>query len=272
MSNNVLKQIFIILTICALFSTGFLQVGFAEIVPNWVKNTAKWYGEGKISEVEFLNAIKFLIDNGILNTEKQVPIPKIEQDDTKQELLEYGVNQLELKNNLAALQFFNKALDKDPRDVKALVDKGIVLARQGSYKDAKALFDKAIEISESQGNVNYKAIANAGIVLSIFGDPDEAMKYFDRVLDNEKDVKQETLLAVLTNKGVTLLEQGKFEESIPYFDRVLEIEPDRIGGLVNKANALQELDRTDEAFPLFIKAHELSKDPLSWKPTFVIIK
>jgi len=69
-----------------------------------------------------------------------------------------------------------------------------------------------------------------------------------------------------------LLEQGKYEESISYFDRVLKIEPDRIGGLVNKANALQELNRTDEAFPLFIRAHELSNDPLSWKPTFVIIK
>jgi len=267
-----LKQIFTILTVFCLFSTGFLQHSFAEIVPIWVKNTAKWYGDGKISEVEFINAIKYLIDNGVINVGKEVIIPKIEPDDTKQELLEYGVNQLELKNNLAALQFFNKALDKDPRDVKALVDKGIVLARQGNYKDAKALFDKAIEISELQGKVNYKAIANAGIVLSIFGDPDEAIKYFDRVLYNEKDVKQETLIAVLINKGVTLLEQGKFEESIPYFDRVLEMEPDRIGALVNKANALQELDRTDEAFPLFIRAHELSKDPLSWKPTFVIIK
>ncbi|HMC00477.1 MAG TPA: tetratricopeptide repeat protein [Flavobacteriaceae bacterium] len=267
-----LKQIFIIFGIFTLFSAGFLQIGFAEIVPEWVKNTAKWYGDGKISEIEFLNTIQFLINNGILNTEKQNAIPKIEPDDTKQELLEYGVSQLELKNNLAALQFFNKALDKDPRDVKALVDKGIVLARQGNYKDAKAIFDKAIEISESQGKVNYKAIANAGIVLSIFGDPDEAIKYFDRVLDNEQEVKQETLLAVLTNKGVTLLEQGKYEESISYFDRVLKIEPDRIGGLVNKANALQELNRTDEAFPLFIRAHELSNDPLSWKPTFVIIK
>ncbi|HJJ22849.1 MAG TPA: tetratricopeptide repeat protein [Nitrosopumilus sp.] len=204
--------------------------------------------------------------------EQKITIPKIEPDDTKQELIERGVELLELKNNAAALEFFNKALEKDPSDVKALVDKGIVLARQGHYKDARALFDKAIEISESKGDVSFKAVANAGIVLSIFGDPNEAIKYFDRVLDNEEKVKQETLLAVLTNKGVTLLQQGKYEESLPYFDRVLEIEPDRIGGLVNKANALQELNRTDEAFPLFIKAHQLTKEPLSWKPTFIIIK
>jgi len=35
----------------------------AESVPDWVKNTAKWYADGAISETEFLNAIKFLIEN-----------------------------------------------------------------------------------------------------------------------------------------------------------------------------------------------------------------
>lgn len=38
----------------------------AELVPEWVKNNALWYGEGIISESEFLNAIKFLIENEII--------------------------------------------------------------------------------------------------------------------------------------------------------------------------------------------------------------
>ena len=37
----------------------------AESVPDWVKNTAKWYADGTISETEFLNAIKFLIEKRI---------------------------------------------------------------------------------------------------------------------------------------------------------------------------------------------------------------
>ena len=229
-----------------------VQQGFAESVPSWIKNTAKWYGEGKISEIEFLNAIKYLINNKILNIEQEIVLtPKISPDDTKQELIEYGIGQLEAKNNIAALEFFNKALEKDPSDIRALVDKGIVLARQGNYEDAKRIFDKAIEISESKGTVNYKAIVNAGIVLSIYGDQQQAHKYFDRVLENESSVKQETLLAALINKGVTLLEQGKYEESLQYFDRALEIEPERLGAIVNKANALQELKRFNEAFELF---------------------
>ncbi len=38
----------------------------AALVPDWIKNTAKWYGDDQITEVEFLNAIKYLIDNGII--------------------------------------------------------------------------------------------------------------------------------------------------------------------------------------------------------------
>jgi plastocyanin len=38
----------------------------AESIPEWVKNNALWYGQGTISETEFLNAIKFLIENDVL--------------------------------------------------------------------------------------------------------------------------------------------------------------------------------------------------------------
>jgi plastocyanin len=38
----------------------------AETIPEWVKNNALWYGQGIISETEFLNAIKFLIENDVL--------------------------------------------------------------------------------------------------------------------------------------------------------------------------------------------------------------
>jgi len=45
------------------FSANFAN---AETVPEWVKNNALWYGQGSISESEFLNAMKFLIEQGVL--------------------------------------------------------------------------------------------------------------------------------------------------------------------------------------------------------------
>lgn len=44
----------------------------AELVPEWVKNNALWYGEGIISESEFLNTIKFLIENEIITLNNNV--------------------------------------------------------------------------------------------------------------------------------------------------------------------------------------------------------
>ncbi len=41
----------------------------AQSLPEWVKNTALWYGEGIVSEGEFLNMIKFLIDSNIIVVE-----------------------------------------------------------------------------------------------------------------------------------------------------------------------------------------------------------
>ena len=43
----------------------------AEGVPSWIKNIALLYGEEEISEVEFLNAIKFLIEHSILILENK---------------------------------------------------------------------------------------------------------------------------------------------------------------------------------------------------------
>lgn len=43
-----------------------MEIANAELVPEWVKNNALWYGQGIISEAEFLNAIKFLIENDVI--------------------------------------------------------------------------------------------------------------------------------------------------------------------------------------------------------------
>lgn len=66
MKQNLVK-ISILTTICSilLISVTISPVD-AELVPEWVKNNALWYGQGNISESEFINAIKFLIENKII--------------------------------------------------------------------------------------------------------------------------------------------------------------------------------------------------------------
>jgi len=43
----------------------------ASSIPDWVKNNAKWWAEGSISETDYISSLQYLINQGILS----IPIP-----------------------------------------------------------------------------------------------------------------------------------------------------------------------------------------------------
>ena len=64
----------IIFATILIFSVMLIPVGHsasAESIPEWIRNNALWYGQGIISEAEFLNGIKFLIENDIIILENK---------------------------------------------------------------------------------------------------------------------------------------------------------------------------------------------------------
>ncbi|QDI88284.1 plastocyanin [Candidatus Nitrosopumilus sp. SW] len=65
-----LKKILVLIPTVMLLMGVFSSYSYAESVPSWIKNTAMWFGEDMISEQEFLNAIKFLIENNIITIDK----------------------------------------------------------------------------------------------------------------------------------------------------------------------------------------------------------
>ena len=62
--NNDRIIIFIFISSLLLFIP---NLAYAEIVPDWVKNTAGWWATDAISETEFVNSIEFLIKDGIID-------------------------------------------------------------------------------------------------------------------------------------------------------------------------------------------------------------
>ncbi len=67
------KRFSLILTIAIIGVVGFsLSASAADSsVPEWIKNNAKWWSEGTISESEYVTSLEFLITQGII----QIPIP-----------------------------------------------------------------------------------------------------------------------------------------------------------------------------------------------------
>ena len=63
--NFIMKYSVFILMVLMLISFTFPYAN-AESVPDWVKNNAGWWATDAISEKEFVNAIEFLIKDGII--------------------------------------------------------------------------------------------------------------------------------------------------------------------------------------------------------------
>ncbi len=69
MVNNALK--ITVIVACAVLITGTSYAISAESVPDFFRDTAKAYGDGIISEAEFLAAIKYLIEHGVIVIDMQ---------------------------------------------------------------------------------------------------------------------------------------------------------------------------------------------------------
>jgi len=65
----------IIIAIVVVFGIGFGLTASGEegIVPTWIKNTALWYGQGEVSDTEFISALQFLINQNVI----EVPITEV---------------------------------------------------------------------------------------------------------------------------------------------------------------------------------------------------
>ena len=68
-----LKKSFLAIPILLLLTVGMVSISVSadSLVPQWIQNTALWYGQGDISEQEFLDSITYLINNKIIFLDKQ---------------------------------------------------------------------------------------------------------------------------------------------------------------------------------------------------------
>ena len=57
----------IILGLVGLFCIHSISSVYGDSSPEWLKSNAKWWSEGKIEDITYLNSIEFLINSGIIS-------------------------------------------------------------------------------------------------------------------------------------------------------------------------------------------------------------
>ena len=141
-------------------------------------------------------------------------------------LLEKGLESYRNGTYYEAISYFEKVLEVEPDNLRALNYKGGSLVPLGKHDEAISYFDRVLEIEP-----NYvSSLVNKGSVLASLGDFDDAIFYLDKALDIEPNN-----IDALSNKAAVLVEQGKHDEAINLLDKALEIEPNNIDVLSNRA-------------------------------------
>jgi len=91
-----MKKIFLAITF-SIFAVSLLSFTYAQtnsLIPSWIKNTASFWVDDQISDQEFLNALQFLVNEGIL------VIPSESDESLDTEVTEIDVIDDESKENL----------------------------------------------------------------------------------------------------------------------------------------------------------------------------
>lgn len=136
----------------------------------------------------------------------------------------------------AAVKLYTRVLQKEPRNVDALVDKGVALQNLGRLRQALKCFQKANEASPK----NITSLINTGSVLHSLGRFDEAITYYDRALQIDKKCAM-----ALAYKGLSLGEQGRIKDALKNFKKALLIDKDYDIAQISKEIAQRLLKEKD---------------------------
>lgn len=74
LTSNKFLWIFFGISIITIISISSIATSDASLVPEWIKNNAKWWSEGTISEGEYLKSLEYLITKGIIKIPEPVEV------------------------------------------------------------------------------------------------------------------------------------------------------------------------------------------------------
>lgn len=180
----------------------------------------------------------------------------VAQEETAESWLKKGYDLSVNGSHEQALQAYDRAIQIDPNNELAWIDKANVLLRLNRTDEATDAYHRALDITNKTLEADPKNAtmwSAKGLLLHNIGNSEEAVKAFDSA--TTVDPKYEMAWKM---KGVILAsELHRYDEAIAAFDGALKVNPNDAQVWSLKGDALKAAGRQAEADEAYAKAKEL---------------
>jgi tetratricopeptide (TPR) repeat protein len=149
-----------------------------------------------------------------------------------------------------ALELIGRALDVEPANAAAHLNRAFALKQLGRSGEALAAYDRALSLKADSLEGQYKR----GELLRELGRLEEALAGYDAALAIDP-----AFFAGHMSRGIVLEALGRWQEALAGYDRAAAIRADSAAAHVGRGNALKALGRFEEALASHDRA--LAIDP-----------
>lgn len=170
----------------------------------------------------------------------------------------YGISAYHRGYANRSVEYFNRSINESPDFVDPWNNMGVAHIALHNYSDAISCFDRALEISKSEGTIFWN---NKGVALYHMGQIEEALDCFNRSLKNDPDYSP-----ALNNLGVVLAGQGQDEKAIEFYTKAISCDMYNNVAWSNKGRSSIKLGRYSDAWDGLHNALILDK---SYTPAWV---
>lgn len=164
-----------------------------------------------------------------------------------------------LNRNEEAENAYRKAIEMDPKNIKARNSLGYWLAKMGNHKEAETTFRKSVEADKKNSDAWY----NLGSLLYDIGNHTEAESAYRKAIEADpKDAENHNALAYF------LWSRGRFDEADAEVRRALEMDPDHCYANATLGLLEFERDRLDSGRAYYEKAVQLCPEDIRLQQKF----
>jgi len=171
--------------------------------------------------------------------------------------------QFDQKNRLEeALDIYREILGIFPYHVSALNNAGAIFAQLYSdFKSALECYNRALRTNSK----NIESIIGKGSVMSMLGNPDDAVLYYKKALElNSQNID------ALRGLATAFLLLNQTDDSLEQIELILQQNPDDVDALLNKGTFLAKKSQYDDAIEITKRIlniqsnHRMAMDNISY--------